>query len=401
MTGPTRIAMVAMHSSPLVEPGHGDSGGMTVVIRATALELAARGVAVDVIARATGQPRVVSLADGVTVHELAAGPSGPLSKDRLAEASDEFGEGVAELARAGAGYDLLHAHYWRSGIAALPVALELGIPLVQSFHTVASMKNSAVAPGEQPEPEVRVRSEMFLAQQANAIIASSSAEVASLIDRTGAPAGRVWVVPPGVDSELFTPGRAIAESSVRLRLGVPAERPLIVVAGRVQPLKGQDLALQALLALPPGTATLVVVGEAPAGAESFLANLRQAATADVVFTGALEREDLADLFAAASLVLVPSHSETFGLVALEAAASGTPVLATVALGRSGAVDPNVSGILLGSRDPAEWAHAIGALLADGTVLAELSASARNRAEGFSWASSAASLLGVYASLGGR
>lgn len=390
--------MVAMHSSPAASPGGGDAGGMNVAILSVAAELAKRGVEVDLLTRASGGPRTVGLAEGIVVHELAAGPRGRLPKDRLGEASDEFGEGVAALARAGRGYDLIHAHYWRSGIATLPVALELGLPFVQSFHTLGSMRNRTLARGEAAEPDIRVRSETYLSQQADAVIAASTVEVSALIDGVGAPAGRVWVVPPGVDSELFSPTRAISESLVRGHLGIESDRPIVVVAGRVQPLKGQELAVQTIAAMTGSRPVLVIAGEATPGAERYAEALHAAAGNDVVFTGVLDREELADLFAAASLTLVPSYSETFGLVALESAASGTPVIATLAAGVTGAVAEGESGVLIGSRDPEEWARTISLLLDDRLLLEELSASARAHALNFSWGTSAAGLLGIYASL---
>ena len=399
-----RVAMVSMHTSPADPPGSGDAGGMNVAIRSTAVELAKRGVRVDLLTRATGRPRILELAPGVTVHELAAGPVGRLPKERLAEASDEFGEAVATLARrAESRYDLIHAHYWRSGIATLPATLELGIPLVQTFHTVGAMRNRRLATGEQAEPEIRLRSETYLANQSDAVIANSALEVSVLIDQVGAPAGRVWVVPPGVDAEFFSPVRAISESVMRGRLGVHPERPIVVVAGRVQPLKGQDLAIRALASMSGDRPLLVIAGEPTPGAEKYLGRLQELASEtgveeSVRFTGSLDRESLADLLAAASLTLVPSYSETFGLVALESAASGTPVIATTALGQTGAVATGISGVLMGSRDAAEWGRAITALLDDPLLLAELSASARLHAEGYSWGATAAGLLGIYASL---
>jgi D-inositol-3-phosphate glycosyltransferase len=399
-----RVAMVSMHSSPTAAPGTGDSGGMNVAILSTSIELANRGVEVELLTRAVGKPGVTQIAPGVTVHELAAGPLGRVPKSRLAEFADEFGEGVAMLSgRSSPRYDLVHAHYWLSGIAALPVAIELGLPFVQSFHTLGAMKNRSLAKGENAEPESRLRAETYLANQADAISANSSAEVSSLIDNVGAPAGRVWVVPPGVDGTLFTPARAISESIVRRRLGIGSERHILAVIGRIQPHKGQDLAIRALAALSAERPFLVLVGEPTPGAERYRESLRSLAAelgvaSAVGFVGALEREDLANLLAATSLTLLPSHSETFGLVALESAASGTPVIASRAVGATGSVAPNESGVLLASRDPNEWANTIAALLHDPLLLGELSASARLHAERFSWAGSAESLLGIYASL---
>jgi D-inositol-3-phosphate glycosyltransferase len=397
--------MVSMHSSPVAPPGTGDSGGMNVSLVSTAIELAERGVEVELLTRAVAGARVTEIVDGVTLHELEAGPSGRIPKARLSEVADEFGEAVALLSgRTSPRYDLIHAHYWLSGIAALPVAIELGLPFVQSFHTLGAMKNRHLARGEAVESDGRLRAERYLTSQADAIIASSAAEVSSLIDNVGASAGRVWVVPPGVDSALFTPARAIAESIVRRRLDIDNERPILLVVGRIQPHKGQDLAIRALAALDIEPPILVIVGDPTPGAERFRDSLRSLAAelgvaSALRFVGALDREELANYFAAASLTLVPSHSETFGLVALESAASGTPVIASRAVGASGSVAPGESGVLLGSREPTEWARTIAALLHDPLLLGELSASARLFAERFSWSITADGLLEVYRSLG--
>jgi len=399
-----RVAMVSMHTAPDAAPGTADAGGMNVAILGTALELAARGVAVDLLTRATGDPRVTSLAEGVTLHALPAGANGPVDKQHLATVADEFGEAVARLAgRHRARYDLIHAHYWLSGIATLPAAIELGLPFVQSFHTLAAMKNASPTDGVPAEDERRLRSETYLATQADATLASSSAEVAALIDLVHAPAERLWVIPPGVDTTLFTPDRARSAAAVRRSLGIGADRQILVVAGRVQPLKGQDVAIRALAAMTAPRPLLVLAGEPTPGAEGYLADLETLAVQlgvadDVRFVGALDRGALADLLAAASLTLMPSTSETFGLVALESAASGTPVLAARTTGLEEAVAEGESGLFIGSRDPAEWARVLEALLGDRRMLSVLSATARSHAEGFSWGATATGLLGVYASL---
>ncbi|MFT4122846.1 MAG: glycosyltransferase [Microbacteriaceae bacterium] len=398
------IAMVSMHTSPAAPAGSGDAGGMNVAVLETALAMAARGVEVDLITRATGTPGSRLLAPGVTLHELAAGPAGPMRKDELMTVTDEFGEGIAALAdRIRPRYDAIHAHYWLSGIAALPVTLELGIPLVQSFHTLAAMKNAALAPGDRPEPEQRLRVESYLASQADAVIAGSSAEVAALIDRARTPADRVWVIPPGVDTGLFNPARRQHAASVRRLLGLDGGRPLVVMAGRVQPLKGQDLAVRAIAAMPEPRPALVVVGEAPAGDEDYAAGLGRLAAslgvaADVHFVGRADRESLANLLAAAAVTLVPSRSETFGLIALESAASGTPVIGARSTGLVESVADGRSGLLLDSRDPADWAAAIAGLVGNPQRAIELSRSAREHAERFTWATTATSLIGLYASL---
>ncbi len=410
MTGTlNRVALVSMHTSPAALAGSGDSGGMNVSLLATATELALRGVEVDLITRATGDAAVTQLADGVVLHELAAGARGVIAKERLGEVADEFGEAVAQLTgRQQARYDLIHAHYWLSGLATLPVALELGLPFVQSFHTLAAMKNAALAPGQAPEPERRLLTEMYLANQATAVVAGSSAEVSSLIDDVHAPADRVWVIPPGVDVDLFTPMRAnAADSRVRGELGIALTRPIIAIVGRVQPLKDQELAIRVLSelhALRGSAPVLVVAGEATPGEDGYASSLQSVAAelgvlAEVRFAGALSRERLADLLAIATVTLVPSHSETFGLVALESAASGTPVIAFRGGGLVESVSPGVSGLLIDSRDPRAWAQATVSLLDDAAQLERLSGCARHYAEGFTWAATATALIGVYASLG--
>lgn len=400
--------MVSMHTSPIADAGTRDSGGMNVLLLSVAAEFASRGVEVHLLTRAEGEPVVREISDGVQLYELRAGGQGPIDKAALSVVADEFGESVAELGRAGGGYDLIHAHYWLSGLATLPVAIELGIPFVQSFHTVAAMKNRTVAPGQEPEPEARLRSEMFLAAQADALLAGSASEASALIDEMGAPPERVWVIPPGVDLGLFRADRAPAASeSVRRELGIGSGRPIIAVAGRVQPLKDQALAIRALAelhALRGWAPVLVIAGESTPGDAGYLASLRELSVQlgvgdDVRFAGALSRERLADLFAAASVTILPSHSETFGLVALESAASGTPIVGSRNTGLVESVAEGESGLLIDTRDPRAWAEAVAALLDEQRTGDRMSVSARHHAEGYTWAATATAMLGVYASLG--
>ncbi|WP_185740485.1 glycosyltransferase [Homoserinimonas aerilata] len=408
MTGTLRrVALVSMHTPPAQQAGTGDAGGLNVSLIATAHELAARGVEVELLTRAAGAPRVSRVGAGVTLHELAAGPASVIDKSFLPGIADDFGEAVAELAgRDSSRYDVIHAHYWLSGIATLPVALELGLPFVQSFHTLGAMKNRHLAAGQTPESDMRMRSEAYLASQAGAVIAGSAAEVESLIDDARAPADRIWVIPPGVDVELFTPEHPDAAARVRRRYGIEEGRPIIAVVGRVQPLKDQELAIRALAGvheLRGWAPVLVVVGEATPGDERYLDSLRSLAVEldlaeEVRFVGALGREPLAELLAVASITLVPSHSETFGLVALESAASGTPVIGYRSTGLAESIAEGRSGLLLDTRDPRDWAHAITALLDDPAARAALSSSAREHALGYTWAATATALLGVYGSL---
>ncbi len=403
--------MVSLHTSPLATPGTGDAGGMNIAILSIAGQLAERGAIVDLVTRANGEPVSRLVSPGVTLHELAAGPRGPLPKQRLAEVVDEFGEAVAVLAgRLHPRYDVIHAHYWLSGLATLPVALELGLPFVQSFHTVAALKNATLTASQTAEPERRLLTELYLANQASAIVAGSAAEATALIELARAPAEKIWVIPPGVDIQLFRPGRKdAADARIRAQLGIVAGRPIIAVVARVQPLKDQALAIQALAALRPLRSELpllVIAGEPTPGEEGYLESLRALAielevAGAVRFVGAMSREHLADLLAVASLTVIPSHSETFGIVALESAASATPVVAFRGSGLVESVADGISGVLVGSRDPVDWAVVIAGLLADAAALDALAVSARHHSEAFTWAATATATLALYGALRGE
>lgn len=393
--------MVSMHTSPAAQAGSGDAGGMNVAMLATASELARRGVEVELLTRAIGEPSSRTIEEGVTLFELPAGKPGPLTRDELSLAADEFGEAVATLTgRRSPRYDLIHAHYWLSGIAALPVAIELGLPFVQSFHTLAAMKTREAGTTESTR---RAHSETYLANQANAVVASSAAEATSLIDDVRAPVEKVWVVPPGVDVDLFRPSRADAGARVRETLAIAPGRPILASVGRVQPLKDQELAVRTLAAVHGrhGWApVLVLVGQPTPGAEAYAESLLELATQlgvddEVRFVGALGRDRLADVLAASTLTLSTSRSETFGLVSLESAASGTPVVGYRGSGLTESIAHGTSGLLVDSRDPQQWAHAVCELLEDPPLLERLSESAREFALEHTWSASVSSLLGVY------
>ena len=397
--------MVSMHTSPDAHPGSTDAGSMNVAIIETALELAQRGVTVDLITRSSGESGLRTVAPGVTLHTLVAGEAAAMAKGVLATVTDEFGEAVARLSRS-ANYDVIHSHYWLSGIATLPVAIELGIPFVQSFHTLAVLKNGAGVPGRAPESDRRLWSERYLAAQADAILAVSSSEAATLIDSVGAPASKVWVIPPGVNRETFAPQLKKGVVGAHAFLGVATDRPILSVVGHIEPLKGQELAIRALAAMPSPRPLLAIIGEPTPGDESYFLRLRELVAelglvSDVRFIGALGRDEMAFFLANSIVTLVPSYTETFGLVALEAASSGTPVVAMRVGGISECVIDGETGVLLDTRDPEEWARTLTELIADTSLRDRLGAAARARAEGLGWGAAATGVLGVYASLVGR
>ncbi|GAA1426464.1 glycosyltransferase [Agrococcus citreus] len=395
---PLRIAVVSMHTSPADRPGKGDAGGLNVLVLESAKALAARGHHVDVFTRSAGAPHSEALAPRVTLYALETG-GGVVRKQELPNLTDAFG---AELERAALAasdsYDVIHAHYWLSGLAALPVSLSLGIPMVQTFHTLAEEKNRRLADGERPEPERRVLTERYLAGEADAIAAVSRAEIDVLCDGIGASAERVWLVPPAVDTVLFQPAPVGSRAEVRARLGVRLDEGLVVCVGRVQPLKGQDLAVRMLEHLPG--AVLVLAGDATPGDERYLESLHDIARAigvegRVRHIGSLERPALARLLDAAEVVVVPSRSESFGLVPLEAAASGTPVVASRVGGLMESVVDGETGVLVDGRDPAEWAQVVGAILDDADLQLELGLAGRRIVSRRDWRDVAQELEVVY------
>ncbi|KQP55804.1 glycosyltransferase [Agreia sp. Leaf283] len=390
-----RIALVCLHTSPADEPGSGDAGGMNVVVLHQAQALASQGHDVEIITRRstpTG-PAVLNFGDRLRLRFVDAGPAHPLAKGDHELYIGEFSDALSALGP----YDVFHSHHWFSGMAALPVARTRGIPHVQSFHSIAADDSTPLSDGERAESPGRMAGESWLARESDALIAISEAEAHTIETRLGGSPGRITVVSPGVDSELFAPAAPALGSH-------ESRRPYAVVAARLQPLKGLDLAIEAIAAVPESIRPeLVISGDASADFDGYIDELSQLAgrrgIADSVhFIGPQSRQALAELLRSARVVLIPSHSETYGLVALEAAASRVPVVAAASGGLREAVVDGVTGLVLDSRDPAVWADAIARLLSHGEEADELSSRARERAETLSWARSADALLGVYTGL---
>jgi len=409
--GPLRIAFVVLHTSPLDEPGTKDAGGMNVVVRAHAEELARLGHSVQLITRRSvpAHPEEdaegaegAELAPGLTVHHLDAGPARLLAKGEHEALIEPFRDALsAHLVRHPV--DILHAEHWYSGLAALPVARELGVPLVQSFHSIAAADSAPLADGERPEAPGRLAGERRLAREADLVVAVSEAEAATVRDRLGGDVARLRVVPPGVDTRLFRPcsGAECAERAAWIAHG---GRPEVLIAGRLDPLKGFDLAVAAVAAIDADRRPFLrIVGAPPPDGEDYARSLHEAVAsagmlATTSFDGALGRSVLADRVRRATLVLVPSHSETFGLVALEAAASGVPVLARAAGGLREAVRDGESGVLLETDDPSMWAAAIERLLGDEELAERMGRAARRLALQRSWLASTRALVGAYREL---
>ena len=388
-----RIALVCLHTSPGTDPGAGDAGGMNVVVRHQAEALAAFGHEVSILTRrsATDQPTSMPLAPGVTLHFLAAGPMAPLPKGEHEHWIADFSSRLAELKP----YDIVHSHHWFSGMAALPVARSWGVPHVQSFHSIAADDSTPLSAGERAESPGRMRGEAWLARESDSLVAISAAEAATITGRLGGAAERTTVVLPGVDSVAFHPA-------------VPSDRTIrsdgrgyLLIAARLQPLKGLDLAISAVAGIPAEIRpSLVIAGAASADYHDYVEELRELAgrvglTSQLRLVGPRSREDLANLVRGARLMLVPSHSETYGLVALEGAASGVPTIAAASGGLREAVVDGVTGLVLESREPRVWSDAIARLLADPQRAKRMSVAGREHALRLNWTRSAASLIDVY------
>jgi D-inositol-3-phosphate glycosyltransferase len=404
---PKRVATISVHTSPLEQPGTGDAGGLNVYVVEVAKLLAERGVEVDIFTRsaARDQPPVVELAPGVLVKHIVAGPFEDLDKAALPGQLCEFTFEVLreEAAHAPGRYDLVHGHYWLSGQVGAVAKERWGVPLVQSMHTLGKVKNAALAAGDAAEPDVRIRGEAEVIATADRIVANTSAEARELTRLYDADPRRVATVSPGVDLSVFTPG---SQRQARWRLDIPQNAIVLMFAGRVQPLKAPDVLLRAAARLVEDHGWLAdqlvvafVGGPSGTGRNDPDSLTELAAELGISRNVRLEapcpQADLADWYRAATLVVVPSYSESFGLVAVEAQACGTPVVAAAAGGLRTAVRDGFSGVLVEGHDPARYAAAIWPLITNPGRLERLARGARQHASGFGWSVTVDQLLGVY------
>jgi D-inositol-3-phosphate glycosyltransferase len=407
---PRRIATVSVHTSPLEQPGTGDAGGLNVYVVEVARRLAQRGVEVDIFTRAVSrdQPQVAELAPGVLVRHLAAGPFEDLDKSSLPGQLCQFTFELlrTEAAHAPGRYDLVHGHYWLSGQVGAVAKERWGVPLVQSMHTLGKVKNAALALGDAAEPEIRLRGEAEVIASADRLVANTDDEARQLIAHYDADPARVTTINPGVDLAVFQPG---SQQEARLQLGLPADGVVLVFAGRVQPLKAPEVVLHAAAQLiqdDPALAsrlTVAFVGGPSGTGRNDPDRLTQLA-GQLGLAGLVRLEppcpqsELAQWYRAATLVMVPSYSESFGLVAMEAQACGTPVVAAAVGGLRTAVRHGHSGILVDSRDPARYASAVRELISAPASLARLAHGAREHASRFGWSATVDALLQLYATV---
>lgn len=402
-----RIAILSVHTSPLHQPGTGDSGGMNVYIAETAKRIAARGIEVEIFTRATSlvEPDVTELAPGVLVRHIPAGPFEGLRKEDLPAQLCAVTAGVlrAEAAKNEGFYDLVHSHYWLSGQVGWIAQERWGVPLVHTMHTMARVKNLTLAQGDAPEPAIREIGEEQVVIAADRLVANTHAEAKELIELYHADPNRVRVVHPGVDLEVFVPGNQLA---ARNDLEVPGDAIVLLFVGRIQPLKAPDVLIEAaaeILKRSPELRSRLVVaicgGPSGSGLErpdALFTLAEDLGVSDVVrFVPPTNRAELVKWFQAASVCVVPSYSESFGLVAIEAQACGTPVVAARVGGLPTAVRDGISGVLVDGHNAANWANEILNVVTNDELRAKLSVGAIAHASHFGWEDTTDKLIAVY------
>ncbi|WDF33358.1 D-inositol-3-phosphate glycosyltransferase [Arthrobacter agilis] len=391
MSGVRRVAMLSLHTSPLEQPGRGDAGGMNVYVRSTALELARVGIDVEIFTREAGEgrPSREVLGDGVVVHHLEAGPRQRIPKEDLPELSDTFADAITDVADllADGHFDVLHSHYWVSGMVGLMLSREMNLPLVHSMHTMAKVKDLRMKSLGAPEPEDRVTGEQRIVADAERLIANTSTEAAELVSLYGAAPERIDVVAPGVDLTTFHPRD---RSAARAALAFPPGQFHVVFAGRIQKLKGPQVlvaAAEELRRRRPDIPLVVSILGSGSGSEALaLQPLIDAAglTDDIRLYPPVTAAHLAQWFRAADAVAMPSFSESFGLVALEAQACGTPVIAANVGGLPQAVSDGRSGLLVDGHSAGRWADALERLHDDARLRETLGRGAATHALAFGW-----------------
>ncbi len=411
-----RLAILSLHTSPLAQPGTGDSGGMNVYVRELASAVARSGADCDVFTRAWSPelPAVAEVEPGLRIHHVAAGPLAPMAKEALTDVVPEFTDRVLSIMTSPSGlrlsdeeggpFEAVHANYWLSGLAGHTIKHELDLPLMCTFHTLDRVK--AEAGPEEVEadmPHRRAEAEATIIRCSDAVLASCSVEAEQIVDLYGADPERVRIVPLGVDHAFFAPGE---RAQARRALGLPIAGPLVLFVGRIQPLKGADVAVRVLAELRSAgrEVTLVVVGgpSGPQGDATYrgLVTLaeRLGVSEAVRMVDPQPHEVISTYYRAADVCLVPSRSESFGLVALESSACGTPVVASAVGGLTTLVDHGETGFLVESRDPAAFAEPVVRILDDRRFAEGLARRAATRALRYSWREAAERLAALHEEL---
>ncbi len=393
-----------VHTSPLDQPGAGDAGGMNIYVVESAERMAAMGVSVDIFTRRHNPdlPDIVELSQGVRVRHLNIGACNA-TKEELPALIPNLSEAFSAVLE-NEKYDVLHSHYWISGKVAMPAAKKFGIPLAHTMHTMARVKNMNLAEGERPEPMIRVQGETQVVAAADALIANTDAEAASLVSLYEACPDNVSVVSPGVDLYKFVAGNG--RKAAREAVGLPQDAHILAFVGRIQPHKGPEVLIRAVAEmlnhsphLRPKLITVIMGGASGSGVGE-VERLKDLVSwlniSDVVrFENPVPRAELPQWYRAADLVCVPSYSESFGLVALEAQACGTPVVATAVGGLRTAVADGISGVLVDGHDPRAWSSVLARLIQEPQRRVLLSMGAIEHASHFGWDATARGTLDIY------
>lgn len=396
-----RVSILSMHTSPLAQPGVGDGGGMNVYVRELVSALAHAGLDCTTYTRAwrPDLPQVVNVEPNHRVVHIEAGDF-DLPKNDLVSVVDAFADGVRDHIAATGGTDVLHGNYWLSGIAGHRLKHELDLPLVMTFHTFARVK----AQGGDPEPVSRENAEASIIGCTDAICVSCTEEERQFRSLYGTPPGTIEIVAPGVEHAFFAPGE---KRGARHALRLPNDVPVMLFVGRIQPLKGLDVAVETLARLADRRARLVVVGGASGNeGETEVVRIRSLieslGVADRVdFVAPQAHHILSTYYRAADVVIVPSRSESFGLVALEAAACGVPVVASGVGGLITIVDDGVTGHLVADRSPDVFASHVDRILANPIDAAAMGARAADKARRYTWSFAAARLRRAYSDVTSR
>jgi len=399
-----RIATLMVHTSPLDQPGAGDAGGMNIYVVESAERMAAMGVSVDIFTRrhSPDLPDIVELSPGVRVRHLNIGAHSA-TKEELPALIPNLSDAFSAVLE-GEKYDVIHSHYWISGKVGMRTAKKFGIPLAHTMHTMARVKNMNLAEGERPEPMIRVQGETQVVAAANALIANTDAEAASLVSLYEACPDNVSVVSPGVDLYTFTAGSG--RKAAREAVGLPQDAHILAFVGRIQPHKGPEVLIRAVAEmlnhsphLRPKLITIIMGGASGSGlgeVERLKDLVSWLNISDVVrFENPVPRAQIPQWYRAADLVCVPSYSESFGLVALEAQACGTPVVATAVGGLRTAVADGISGVLVDGHDPRAWSSVLARLIQEPQRRVLLSMGAIEHASHFGWDATARGTLDIY------
>jgi len=407
-----RIAMISYHTCPLATLGGKDTGGMNVYVRDLTRELGRLGIHVDVFTRSQDEhvPHVLhDLGFGNRVVHVRAGPEQPLPKSELPAYLPEFAEGIRQFAQdKGLKYDLVHSHYWMSGIAAGMLAEAWGVPVVHMFHTLGEMKNRVATTASEKEGAYRLDGERKVLAMADRVVAATLAEQAQLQWLYKADPRKLVVIPPGVDTDHFYP---IPADEAREFIGIPREDRMVLFVGRIEPLKGVDTLIRAMACMHmtemEKPAYLAVIGGEPdAGPDDMTAEMARlqdlcselAMDRMVVFLGKRGQDTLPYYYSAAEVLVMPSHYESFGMVALEAMACGTPVIASQVGGLAFLVQDGVTGYHVPNGDADALCARLTSLLADGGLRRQMGANAAAYARGYAWENVARQLVKVYESL---